>query len=351
MSSAGGEILLKTVLHLLSSNKLSGAENVAIDIISNLGNLYKAYYSCPGGPIREILNQKQISCVFVDKMTPLAIKEVIKQLKPDIIHAHDYRASVVAAMIKGDVKLISHLHSNYGWAQTINSKTLLYYGFLGRIDNIIAVSNAVLQDHACYKRMMLKTSVIHNCIDLEKIYDIQYPKENREIDLLFVGRLTEQKDPLRFITCVSKLVAKGNSIKAGMLGEGELREACIKHIRQLELEDIVTMYGFQANPYTLMADSRILILPSKSEGFGLVAMEAMSLGVPIVCTGVGGLKEIVSNGHDGFICNNIDEIVNAVGKLLTDNECWHQMSKNALETASKRNDMKSYIAKIEALYR
>jgi len=341
---------LKTILHLLSSNKLSGAENVVIDIIRNLGNSFKIYYSSPKGSIGEVLAEKKISYVPIDRMTPLAVSKLVKKLKPDIIHAHDYRASIIGAIVKEDAKLISHLHNNYIWARRYNAKTLLFSIFINRMDSIVVVSKSVLEENIYYKKMLPKTVVIQNCIDLQKIYNIQNPKKDRNIDVVFVGRLTEQKDPLAFITCIDILKNEGIKLKAGIVGDGELENSCIREIQRLGLENEIIMHGFQPNPYKFMADSKVIILPSKWEGFGLVTMEAMSLGVPVVCTGVGGLKEFVVDGENGFVCRGIDELAGAVKKLLTDNELWEHMSCNAINTARTWNDLRIYINKIKGLY-
>lgn len=341
---------MKTILHLLSSNKLSGAENVVIDIISNLDNSFKAYYASPKGPIEEVLAEKQIRYLPINRMTPLAVGKLVKRLGPDIIHAHDYRASVIGAMVRGSAKLISHLHNNYIWARKYNVKILLYSIFINRMDSIIVVSNSVLEEHVCYKKMFSKTVVIQNCIDLKKIYDIQCLKEDRIVDVVFVGRLTEQKDPLAFITCIDELKNKGIKLRASIVGDGELKNSCINEIQRLGLENDIIIHGFQPNPYKFMADSKVMVLPSKWEGFGLVAMEAMSLGVPVVCTEVGGLKDFIIDGENGFVCRSIDEIVVGVKKLLTDNELWKYIAYNGINTARTRNDFGIYINKIKKLY-
>lgn len=338
------------ILHLLSSNSLSGAENVVIDIINNIGNGYDSYYCSPDGSIREVLADKQIDFVPIDKMTPLAVKKVVKKLKPDVIHAHDYRASVVGALIKGNSKLISHLHNNYIWAKNHNIKTLLYASLINKLDKIVVVSEATLNEHILHKRMLSKTVIIQNCIDLNKIYDVQSITEVRNIDVLFVGRLIELKEPITFINTIKQLVEQGESVKAGMVGDGELLDLCIAEIQGLKLNDYITLYGFQSNPYKYMADSKILLMPSKSEGFPLAPMEAMSLGVPVVCTGVGGLKEFVADGENGFICEDIGSMVNAMKTLLLDDALWKQMSDNGVKTALNWNDMGRYIDRVRMLY-
>lgn len=329
---------------------MSGAENVAIDILKNLSDSFRTYYSSPKGSIENVLNDQNISYVPINKMSPTDVGIIIKKIQPDIIHAHDYRASVIGAVVKGDAKLISHLHNNNIWAQSYNARTVLYSIMMPRIDKIVVVSRAVLSEHVLYKQMQHKTIVLPNCIDLQKIYNIQTPEKTRNIDVIFVGRLTEQKDPLAFITCIGILKSKGLKLKAVMVGEGELANLCIREIDRLDLKNEIDMTGFNSNPYKFMASSKTIVITSRWEGFGLVAMEAMSLGVPVVCTGVGGLKEFVVDGENGFVCNNIDELAKAVNRLLTDNELWTYMSSNAIKTAQNRNNFKNYIEKIKGLY-
>ena len=79
-----------------------------------------------------------------------------------------------------------------------------------------------------------------------------------------------------------------------MVGTGSLEKECQKLIEEYQLETNVQMVGFQKNPYVYMLQSKISIIPSKWEGFGLVALEAMAFGCPVVAANVGGLKEIVA---------------------------------------------------------
>ena len=72
------------------------------------------------------------------------------------------------------------------------------------------------------------------------------------------------------------------------------------------------------NPYPVLNASKIMILPSKWEGYGLVAVESLSLGIPVICSGAGGLKNIV-NSSCGKICKNKDDYVQEIIELL-DNE-------------------------------
>lgn len=341
---------MKKILHLLSSRTFSGAEKVAIEIIKHLDASFEACYCSPTGLIQEILEDEQVSYVPVSRMGVLEMKRVMDIVKPDIIHAHDYRASMIGSYIKGRSRLICHLHNNFDWTRQRNHKTLLFSAAIPRIDKIVAVSRAVLDEHACYRQMLPKTVVIENCVNLPRIYDLQPVKTERHTDMLFVGRFVNEKNPELFIKCIKQLKSKGLNVKAYMVGDGPLFDVCQTAVKQNGLEESILMTGFQPNPFQYMADAKLLLMPSRSEGFGMAAMEAMSLGVPVLCPYTGGLKGIIVDGENGVFCDDIAQMADAAEKLLSHHEEWLEMSRHALQTAQNRNNMQDYITSIEKLY-
>ncbi|MFP3846987.1 glycosyltransferase, partial [Priestia filamentosa] len=97
------------ILHLLQSSHFSGAENVACKIITMFnqeGNIEMAYCS-KSGQINEVLNQKKIKFYPMIKLCKKEVKRVLKEFKPDIIHAHDASASVIAASCTSRIPIIS----------------------------------------------------------------------------------------------------------------------------------------------------------------------------------------------------------------------------------------------------
>src|SRR5574344_1972542 len=110
------------VLHLLSSNKYSGAENVVCTIIKAFENEIDMCYCSPDGPISDILKDKNIYYIPLEKFNRKSLKKVIKEYNPDIIHAHDYRASLLVTMSGVKVKIISHLHIYAPIAKNYNLK-------------------------------------------------------------------------------------------------------------------------------------------------------------------------------------------------------------------------------------
>ena len=81
------------------------------------------------------------------------------------------------------------------------------------------------------------------------------------------------------------------------------------------LQNVIKIKGFMENPYGILNASKILCMPSVWEGYGLVAVEALALGIPVVSTGVGGLPGIINNSC-GKICNITDEFISIIVELI-----------------------------------
>ena len=99
-----------------------------------------------------------------------------------------------------------------------------------------------------------------------------------------------------------------------------------------------------------MKYGKILLLPSKWEGYGLVAVEALAFGVPVVCSGVGGLTDII-NDRCGKICGNeIDLYVDEILHLLSEKKYYIEKSSNAKNRAYELNNITEYIQTLDNIY-
>lgn len=300
------------VLHLLASNKFSGAENVACTMIEKFSDKYEMAYCSPCGSIEDVLKTKKIKYYPIDKLSIKNLKSVIKSFQPNIIHAHDYTASVLVAFSGFKGKIISHLHNNAPFATKWNFKTILYNISISKYSKVIGVSDKVYAEAIFKKKLKSKYITIYNYVDREKIIEKsnQY-KFDKKYNLVFIGRLTDQKMPLRFIEIVNKMAAHRNDIRAVMIGDGELKGECIKTINEYGLQNNIDMLGFVENPFPIIKNCNIGIMPSAWEGFGLTAIESLILNKPVLNSGVGGLGEIFKNNKE-LICKSVNEYVEKI---------------------------------------
>lgn len=337
------------ILHLLATGLYSGAENVALTIMAALPD-HEMVYASPDGPIRQVVKDRGQRYYALSGVTVRSVRRAVKELRPDIIHAHDPRMSCLAALAAPvGVKIISHLHNDPDWLKSWNVNTLSYHLCAGRFRTIAAVSDSVREKMILSRRFRKKWETVPNCMDANRIRALS-KGPGEAADILAVGRLSEQKDPLRFLKLLQLLKQEGVRFRAAMVGDGELREQCRKAVEEMDLTDRVQLAGFRDNPYGWMNRARVLVMPSKWEGFGLVAVEALWLGLPVVCSGVGGLKDIVDDSC-GYVCTTDEEYVRSIRRLLEDEQLYCQKSEAAHRRGEMYSDMALYCSCLDRLYR
>lgn len=110
------------ILHLLNSDRFSGAENVVCQIIGLFKDdtSIEMAYCSPDGQIRDTLTERNINFYPVSKLSVSEIKRVLNLYDPDIIHAHDYTASVLVSLSGTRKTIVSHLHNNSPWLKKRN---------------------------------------------------------------------------------------------------------------------------------------------------------------------------------------------------------------------------------------
>lgn len=332
----------KKVLFIVNSNVFSGAESVNFSIIEALKDKYDFYWVSRLGPINDFLNESNIKWIEVEKINKKEIKRVIKEYNPDILHATDYKASVICALTNTKVPIISHLHNNSPWIKTLHPYSFLYLYSARKFKKILTVSDCIEKEYIFSKYIKDKIINISNPVSREKVLSKVTEKDyEKKYDICCVARLTDVKKPFKFLDIIYELKKEKEDLKAVWVGDGELKESFIKKIKELGLEKNIDVAGFQKNPYKIMASSKIFILISEWEGYGLVAFEALTLGLPCVVSNVGGLPEIVDK-NCGIVTNSDKDIKRYCIDTLKDNNKQKQESYNAVEKSKKLDNIKKY---------
>lgn len=339
----------KTILHIVNSNAYSGLEKVAIDIIKNTNNEYNQYYVTQDGPIVEKLKKENIDRIKLNKMSVREIRKICKQYKPDIIHAHDYTATIISAFSFVKVPIISHLHNNAPWIKKVNPYSIAMLFASIRVKKILTVSDSIQNEYVFSRYIRKKIENIGNPVSVKSVTEKVSKDVKKNYDVCFVGRLTKAKNPIKFINIISELKSLMPNIKAVMVGDGELRQECEEQVKKLDLQDNIELKGFVDNPYEYMAQSKVFCLTSEWEGFGLVAFEALALGIPCVVSNVGGLVNVIDDSC-GVTCSENREFVYEINKLLDDEVYYLKKVENAKRKAKKLDNYFYYFGKISKIY-
>jgi glycosyltransferase involved in cell wall biosynthesis len=222
----------------------------------------------------------------------------LKTFKPDIIHAHDIRASVYASFISFNIPVISHLHGNQKAMRKISIKSILYLISTFKVKTIIAVSDSCINDFVFKRIIKRKAVVIKNVIHLKRLEILMdKDEESYNFDFVFLGRLSYPKDPKRVALVASNVLKKCSFAKFGVIGDGELQKEMINVFEEQNVIDRVVFTGKLPYPYKALKSAKCLLMCSIYEGLPIAALEAMALGVPVVSTPVDGIKDLIINNQ------------------------------------------------------
>jgi len=212
-----------------------------------------------------------------------------------------------------------------------------------RSSAIITVSNWLRDE---IEEMGLKvTKVIPGGID-EKLFKDLPPKEHVRGELglngrvvLSVGSLTYDKG-FDLIPVIAKIViSKVKDAKFLIIGEGPISESILGKIKEFGLDDKVKLLGRKSYHDTIRyyRAADILLHPARHEGYGLVALESLAAGTPVVATNVGGLKDVIENGVNGFLVDmDSKTLAERTIELLLKEDLRRKMGERGKEKALKR---------------
>ena len=262
----------------------------------------------------------------------------------DIIHAHDwltYQAGVEAKKISGK-PLVVHVHSTEfdraGKNTNLSISAIERYG-LDMADKIIVVSDftrKVIVER--YQQDPDKIVTIYNAAEPTVCADIAGRPKNGVPIVTFLGRITYQKGPEYFIRAAHKLIQKSKAIKFIMAGDGDLLPASKILVSTLNLDKYFEFPGFlnAEEVKRLFASSDVFVMPSVSEPFGIVALEAIDAGLPIIISKQSGVSEVIQSALkvDAWETN---DIAKAIDSVINDSDLSSILARGAKLESSKLN--------------
>jgi glycosyltransferase involved in cell wall biosynthesis len=274
------------------------------------------------------------------------LSRVLRQLRPDIVHAHDPHGVAMAA-------LALSMHTGSARTGLVASRRVDFH--LGRnalsrwkyrqVDLFICASEAIRQ-------MLLRDGIprpkavtVHEGIDLEHVAAAPRADLHNELwlphDAPIVGNvaaLVPHKGQRHLIDAVPDVLRQEPDARFVIAGEGELRPSLEQQIRHLHLEKHVTLTGFRPDVLSLHKAFDVFVMSSVTEGLGTSLLDAMACGKPVVATAVGGIPEVVVDGETGFLVPPRDHaaMAAAIARLLGDRALRERMGAAGLARVRER---------------
>lgn len=199
----------------------------------------------------------------------------------------------------------------------------------------------------------VECKMIYNAIDLKKYSD--YKKDNYKISngvkLINIARFSLWKNQEFLIDVMKILVQIRPDIYLYLFGEGIEKGRVMRRVYRDGLDKNIVFMGVSDKLPTLLKDYDMLVMSSMDEGFGLVVLEGMTIGLPIIISNVGGMKELIQQNINGIIVEKFDPNIyaKAIIELIDDEEHRKKLGKEAALKASEF-DIKSSIEKWKLLY-
>ena len=343
-----------TILHVLYSNRFSGAENVVCQIIEMFRESpdVRMVYCSPDGQIREALEERGVEFAPISELSRAELRRVIAEVRPDVVHAHDMRASFVSALACKKIPLISHIHNNAFDSRGLSPKSLAFLYAAKKAKHIFWVSESAMSGYAFKKSVAKKSDVLCNIISIDALYKkMKSDEQEYSYDLAYVGRLTYPKNPQRLMAVAAKLRELKSDVKIAVVGNGDLEEETHALCREYGLEGNVDFLGFQSNPLKILYSSSAMVMVSRWEGTPMCALEAMALGVPIVSTPVDGLKVLIDEGENGYLSDDDSELAEKLFSIINDPSLRARMSEYTLNKARVINDVDTYRTRLLEQYK
>ncbi len=283
--------------------------------------------SCAGG--KEKLEAFKIDNLYGDdvisKVSHYAdiTQSMASTLDFDVIHAHDWMTMLAGIKIKQQTgkPLVMHIHSlevdrsgpaSKGWVYELEKKGMEY------ADLLMPVSNFTAQNiHEHYGISKKKMSVIHNGSNIVKPFKSK--RKFKEKLVLFVGRLTRQKCPEKFLEIAARVLEKNKDVRFVMAGTGDYFKSMLQQSAYSHIGNRFHMTGFlnlEKLRY-LFSVTDVYCMPSVSEPFGLTAIEAAQFGIPCVISKQSGVAEVLS-GALKFDFWDVNKAADYILNLLKD---------------------------------
>lgn len=292
----------------------------------------------------------------------LKLKKIFKNFQPRIIHAHGTRAALFARLANGkNFPCIYTLHGiHYLHYSNPFKKRFYIWGekFLKSLTSrFICVSQYDFNEG---KRFGVidsgKSVVIYNGVK-----DFLFPSReearrkfglNEEVVILSIGRLRVEKGHMSLIEAAKRVLEREKNVKFWVVGEGEEREKLSKKIRKEGLQEKIFLLGYREDVPKLLAAADIFILTSLWEGFPYAILEAMSAGLPVVSTDVGGVAEAVEHRKTGFLVPPKEPrlLADALLCLIEHPEERKRMGMRSNERVKGKFTLQKMLSEVEKIY-
>ncbi|MGH8542281.1 MAG: glycosyltransferase family 4 protein [Gammaproteobacteria bacterium] len=281
----------------------------------------------------------------------------------DLIHSHGYRADLIGLVIAKyfSLPIVSTCHGFISIDQRLSLYNKLDIFLLRYFNRVIAVSERMKIDLVEKGIDDIQIQVITNAVSEQTRSDTAAIRRemrarmgigNEEFVFGFVGRLSEEKGLAYLVEAMKQRSKRDDPWRLVLLGEGAHRSVLDQAIRDAGIEGKVFFAGFQNSTVAWYPMMDAFVLPSLSEGTPMALLEAMTNGLPIIATSVGGIPAILSCGENGILVPPTDPyaLLDAMRSVAENKELRDRLSTGAIRSIRRHYSVGNWITKVAEVY-
>lgn len=294
---------------------------------------------------------------FLDIMAFISLRKKIKKISPDLLALHSSKAGIIGRLVAKslDIKSVFTVHG-WAFADGVSGFKRKIYIYIERFyanflsDQIITVSE---QD----KKLALKYNVassdimttVHNGV-YGRVGNINNTSINKKLKLVMVARFSEQKDHKTLLKALSTIDRKLWSLD--LVGKGKYFDKTKILVSDYNLDRNVNFLGERNDVLDLLQKSDIFLLISNWEGYPLSILEAMSCGLPIIASDVGGVNEAIKDGFNGYLVPRNDPVYleKSINKLIDSYDLRQEYSVNNINDFNNKHHVSNMVKQTFKVY-
>jgi len=279
----------------------------------------------------------------------LRLAQFFRAWNTDIVHAHNLRPLLYAAPA-ARLAGAKVLHTRHGHQYRAGRRSQSQFRIASALaKRVVCVSD----DSAALSRAqgvpIRKLRTIHNGIDTRRF---SYSGPCATGPAVMIGRLSPEKDPESLVRAMQLVIREQPALRLEIAGAGPCMPSLIQLTRDLNLESHIHFHGEVKNVAQLLARASMFILPSRTEGISLTLLEAMSRGLPVIATRVGGTPEVIEENTSGLMVapQNPQQLAQAILQIHSGPSRARLMGLAAHHRVATHFDVRRMINDYEDLY-
>lgn len=360
------------ILYFITTSNWGGASHHVYDLCKYQKGIGNQVYLAVGSkgllsekvqkldiPIFILNSVKRNISPINDFKSVISFRRLVKKINPDIVHLHSSKAGIVGRLASAGLKNNKVIFTVHGWSFTDGVPSRLKKFIYKSVEKLVSPLTDLFicvsdfdksigfRNHVLGKQS--KVIVIHNGSLVPDKSKINFSIHN-QLRLIMIARFSSQKDQDTLINAVKDLPL--NSYKLIFVGDGERLQYCKNLVSKFNLETNISFVGFSTNISKFLEKNDIFIMTSHYEGLPISIIEAMSYGLPVIGSDVGGNSELIVNNINGYLIKEGDhrQLSKVLNTLINDRNLIVKMGHESYNHFLNKFKLSEKLEEVNKIY-